>query len=378
MSKATFYEHFDNKEDCIVALFDAGAEAVIEAMRQAGAQAEGARPGRPRAGHRPHLPGGARRVPGRGPDAAGGDHRAGPRAMERRDRALAEYARTIDDVNREDAELGWAPRLASAARRVRRRGRGGRARVAADPHGRAARHPRPRAGGRAARRSACCAPARRRGSAGVERRRRGERGALRALEAEVHECRRCPRLVAWRETVAAEKRAAFRDEEYWGRPIAGFGDPARAHPPARAGPGRPRRQPHGPRVHRRPLGRLPLRRAAPGRPGRPAGLALARRRAHAHRLLDHGGGPLRAAGQQAAARGARRVRRLAARRGAAAGGRARRALPRRLRLGRRAAAAGRAPRAPSRASATAPRRRPGRGRCWAASTRASRTRSRGA
>ena len=38
---------------------------------------------------------------------------AGPRAMERRDRALAEYARTIDDVNREDAERGCAPRLAS-------------------------------------------------------------------------------------------------------------------------------------------------------------------------------------------------------------------------------------------------------------------------
>src|ERR687890_374579 len=38
MSKATFYEHFDNKEDCIVALFDAGAEAVIEAMRRAGAE----------------------------------------------------------------------------------------------------------------------------------------------------------------------------------------------------------------------------------------------------------------------------------------------------------------------------------------------------
>jgi uracil-DNA glycosylase len=49
--------------------------------------------------------------------------------------------------------------------------------------------------------------------------------ALAALEAEVHECRRCPRLVAWRERVAAEKRAAFRDETYWGRPVAGFGDP---------------------------------------------------------------------------------------------------------------------------------------------------------
>jgi uracil-DNA glycosylase len=39
-------------------------------------------------------------------------------------------------------------------------------------------------------------------------------------------CRRCPRLVAWREQVAEEKRAAFRDETYWGRPVPGFGDPA--------------------------------------------------------------------------------------------------------------------------------------------------------
>ena len=37
-------------------------------------------------------------------------------------------------------------------------------------------------------------------------------------------CRACPRLVAWREQVADEKRAAYRDEEYWGRPIPGFGD----------------------------------------------------------------------------------------------------------------------------------------------------------
>ena len=48
---------------------------------------------------------------------------------------------------------------------------------------------------------------------------------LGALAASIHECRRCPRLVAWRERVAREKRAAFRDETYWGRPIAGFGDP---------------------------------------------------------------------------------------------------------------------------------------------------------
>jgi uracil-DNA glycosylase len=50
--------------------------------------------------------------------------------------------------------------------------------------------------------------------------------ALAQLNAEVVACRRCPRLVDWRERVAAEKRAAFADETYWGRPIAGFGDPA--------------------------------------------------------------------------------------------------------------------------------------------------------
>ena len=49
--------------------------------------------------------------------------------------------------------------------------------------------------------------------------------ALGALNEAVVACRRCPRLVEWREQVAREKRAAFRDEEYWGRPIAGFGDP---------------------------------------------------------------------------------------------------------------------------------------------------------
>jgi uracil-DNA glycosylase family 4 len=49
--------------------------------------------------------------------------------------------------------------------------------------------------------------------------------ALAALAAEVHDCRRCPRLVEWRERVAREKRAAFREETYWGRPIGGFGDP---------------------------------------------------------------------------------------------------------------------------------------------------------
>jgi uracil-DNA glycosylase family 4 len=50
--------------------------------------------------------------------------------------------------------------------------------------------------------------------------------ALDALAAEVSACRCCPRLVAWRERVARERRAAFAQESYWGRPIPGFGDSA--------------------------------------------------------------------------------------------------------------------------------------------------------
>src|SRR5215210_16614 len=49
--------------------------------------------------------------------------------------------------------------------------------------------------------------------------------ALAALEREITSCRSCPRLVEWREKVAWEKRAAYANEEYWGRPVPGFGDP---------------------------------------------------------------------------------------------------------------------------------------------------------
>ena len=45
-----------------------------------------------------------------------------------------------------------------------------------------------------------------------------------ALQESLVTCRRCPRLVAWREQVAREKRAAFRDEVYWGKPVPAFGD----------------------------------------------------------------------------------------------------------------------------------------------------------
>ncbi len=49
--------------------------------------------------------------------------------------------------------------------------------------------------------------------------------ALATLNASLVECRRCPRLVEWREKVARDKRRAYRNETYWGRPVPGFGDP---------------------------------------------------------------------------------------------------------------------------------------------------------
>lgn len=52
--------------------------------------------------------------------------------------------------------------------------------------------------------------------------------SLQALDAHLVRCRACPRLVAWREQVATERRAAFRDETYWARPVPGFGDPRAA------------------------------------------------------------------------------------------------------------------------------------------------------
>ncbi|WP_149822749.1 uracil-DNA glycosylase [Streptomyces tailanensis] len=52
----------------------------------------------------------------------------------------------------------------------------------------------------------------------------GDKG-LAALDARIIGCRACPRLVGWREEVARTRRAAFADEEYWGRPVPGFGPP---------------------------------------------------------------------------------------------------------------------------------------------------------
>lgn len=48
---------------------------------------------------------------------------------------------------------------------------------------------------------------------------------IESLNQEIESCRLCPRLVAWREQVAREKRKAYRDQDYWGKPVPGFGDP---------------------------------------------------------------------------------------------------------------------------------------------------------
>ena len=48
---------------------------------------------------------------------------------------------------------------------------------------------------------------------------------LDSLNQEIIQCRKCPRLVEWREEVARVKRKAHRDKEYWGKPVPGFGDP---------------------------------------------------------------------------------------------------------------------------------------------------------
>jgi uracil-DNA glycosylase family 4 len=56
----------------------------------------------------------------------------------------------------------------------------------------------------------------------------GQMEALDRLSAEIVACNACPRLVEWRSEVAAVRRAAFRSDDYWGKPVPGFGDPGAA------------------------------------------------------------------------------------------------------------------------------------------------------
>jgi AcrR family transcriptional regulator len=113
MSKATFYEHFANKEECIVALFDAAIDVILGAMRSAGEQHRGAAPrARVRASAEAFL-GALERFPDEAQTLLVEIVGAGPRAMARRDRALDSVATYIDELNRGDFERGAAPRFAS-------------------------------------------------------------------------------------------------------------------------------------------------------------------------------------------------------------------------------------------------------------------------
>jgi AcrR family transcriptional regulator len=115
MSKATFYEHFDNKEDCICALFDTAAETLLGAIGSAEADAAGIERS-PRERYRQAVAAFLEVMaehPNYSQTLLVEIIGAGPRAMERRDRVLAAFAAYIDHRNAEDAAAGLVPRLAS-------------------------------------------------------------------------------------------------------------------------------------------------------------------------------------------------------------------------------------------------------------------------
>ena len=144
----------------------------------------------------------------------------------------------------------------------------------------------------------------------------------------VADCRRCPRLVAWREEVAPHQAGGLRRRGVlgsWGSRVRRSGGADRGGGP---GPGRPRRQPHRAHVHRRPFGRVAVPGAVAGRAGQPAGEHVARRRSRAARHLDHVAGEVRPAGQQAHAGRARHLRPVPARGAGPAGRRPGRGRPR--------------------------------------------------
>jgi AcrR family transcriptional regulator len=113
MSKATFYEHFANKEDCIIALFDVGTQDVLNVMRDA---ADETPADDPRARVRVTLGaflGTLAEFPDDSQTLLVEIVGAGPRAMEHRDRALEAVAQYLVELNRQDAERGATPLLAS-------------------------------------------------------------------------------------------------------------------------------------------------------------------------------------------------------------------------------------------------------------------------
>ena len=181
------------------------------------------------------------------------------------------------------------------------------------------------------------------------------------VQAEIIACRACPRLVAWREQVAREKRAAFRHETYWGNPVPGFGDPAArllicGLAPAAHGGNRTGRVFTGDRsgdwLFAAALSR---RKASPTRPLPPIATTASKLARLLHRRLR----PLLPTGEQADAGGTRHLPALSGARTATPDASPLYCVPGRVRLGR--PAAGSWPRSllcpgPTRSSATVPRR----------------------
>ena len=113
MSKATFYEHFANKEECIIALFDVGTRDVLNVMRNA---ADETPADDPRARVRVTLGaflGTLAEFPDDSQTLLVEIVGAGPRAMEHRDRALEAVSQYLIELNEQDAERGATPLLAS-------------------------------------------------------------------------------------------------------------------------------------------------------------------------------------------------------------------------------------------------------------------------
>lgn len=123
--------------------------------------------------------------------------------------------------------------------------------------------------------------------------------SLPKLDAHVSVCRACPRLVKWREDVAANKRRAYLDQPYWGRPVTSLGPADAWLAGGGLGARCPRREPHRSDVHRGPLGRLDSPRPPPRWPVLPPRATKRWGRSAAKRRPPDPTHPLRAAAEQA-------------------------------------------------------------------------------
>ena len=297
MSKATFYEHFANKEECIIALFDDAAGVVAKAMAA----------GRPRCRHAQTPPSGCRagtrafldradRVPRVRPDAAGRDHR---RRAPGRPAARPDHAAVRRHARRRERRRG-PPRadraLRLALRRVRDRRRDHRARLAPGPARRAGRRTRARAGDRPADRRRARAGATRERALGPHARARGRRlpplpaagGVARGGGAGQAGRLRRPRTTGAGRCPASAIPPPACSCSAWRRP------PTAATAPGGSSPATARATGCSPRC------------GARGSPTSPTSVSP-RRRAGAARLLRHRRGPLRAAGEPADAGRARQL-----------------------------------------------------------------------